>query len=302
MKNKGLPYVLLLSTFFGSSLISSRFALGEFKSLQFISLRMLISTICFIITFTLTSKFEWPRGSNLWRHGLILGIIGTTIPMTAFISSLNYLSSGVAATMGAAGPALTVVLAHFMLADERLNLQKVIGVLLALSGALLLALRGETGLGDGASSLTGYLLIGTSTLSSSFGVIYARTYVKDLSAFQITSIRVLTCTVITLPIAYYLYGFDMSDITRVGYTALFYSAIISSFMGFILSLYIINNFGVATSIQTNYVTPIVATIGGILLLDEQITIGMLAGMLVISLGVYTINAKHGRPYRVRPRV
>ena len=113
--NKGLPYVLLLSLFFGTSLVSSRFGLREFSSLTFVGLRMFVASCAFLLTFAIVKRYNWPRDRQIWRHGIVLGIIGTTIPMTAFITSLNYLSSGVSAIIGTIGPAITVVLAHFLL-------------------------------------------------------------------------------------------------------------------------------------------------------------------------------------------
>ena len=297
-KSNGFPYVLILSLFFGTSLVSSRFALREMTSFTFIGLRMLISTIAFLIVFTFSKQYAWPTDSRIWKHGFVLGIIGTTIPMTAFISSLNYLSSGVSAIIGTTGPAITVLLASFLLKDEDLTKRKIFGIVLALGGALLLTLLGETGLNsDEAVNPLGYILVFTANISSSFGVIYARKYVRDLSAFEITSVRALVTMLIILPIAYFIIGIDLSMVTRVGTTALFYSALISSFAGFILALYIINRFGVATSVMTNYVVPIVASIGGALLLNEKITIGMVGGMIIILAGIFIINMKTADPNR-----
>ena len=295
-KSNGFPYVLLLSLFFGTSLVSSRFALREIASLQFIGLRMLIATIAFIIVYTFSKQYAWPTDPQIWQHGVVLGIIGTAIPMTAFISSLNYLSSGVSAIIGTTGPAFTVLLASFLLKDEDLNRRKIFGIMLALGGALLLTLMGETGLNTGeAANPLGYILVFTANISSSFSVIYARKNVRDLSAFQITSVRALVTMLIVLPIAYVSYGMDLSVLTAVGVTAVLYSALISSFAGFILALYIINRFGVATSVMTNYVVPIVASICGALLLDEKITLGMVGGMIVIIAGISIINMKNVDP-------
>ena len=299
MKNNGLPWVLLLGTLFGSSLISSRFGLTEFPSLTFVGLRMAVSTLCFTLAFTFTRRYSWPTNRSVWRHGIVMGIVGTTIPMNAFIAALNYISGGVAAIVGAAGPAFTVLLAHFLLKDERMNWQKGLGVALALSGAIVLSLRGESGLTSGGElAYIGYLLVIGSNISSSFGIIYARTFLKDANTFQITSVRVLTAGLITLPIAWFVSGIDFSEVTRVGIISLFYSSIISSFLGFILSLYIVTRFGVATSIMTNYIVPVVAAIGGVIILNEQVTVGMLGGMTIIIAGVYLINQRQPPPMRM----
>ena len=58
-------------------------------------------------------------------------------------------------------PAFTVILAHFFLPDEFLTRRKIIGVTLALGGAILLALSGEDGLPNmSGAPPTGYLLVG----------------------------------------------------------------------------------------------------------------------------------------------
>ena len=289
----GLPYVLLLSLMFGSSLVSSRIGLQEFSSFGFIGVRMTISSLTFLASFIFFSgRFEWPTDPAVWRHGLVLGVIGTTIPMTAFLTALTYLSSGLAAVIGTISPALTVVLAHFLLKDDRLTGRVVFGVVLALSGALLLVLRGESGLSGGEpANPIGYLLIFLSTISSSLGIIYARRFVVDLSPYQITSVRIFVTMCIMLPVGFLTGGIVFAEVTRVGYTALIYSTFVGSFAGFILSLYIIKRFGVATSVMVQYFMPVVASVVGFLLLDETITGGMLVGMTIIIGGLALINSK-----------
>ena len=292
LRERGILYVLALSLMFGTSLVSARIGLGEFTSLDFIGLRMLVSTFAFLVSFTFfSSRFEWPTDPAVWRHGFVLGIIGTAIPMTAFISSLNYLSSGISAVIGTTQPALTVVLAHYMLKDERMTGRVVFGVVTALSGALLLILLGESGLDSGKANPIGYILVFIANISSAFGIIYARHYVRDLSAFQITAVRAVVTMAIILPIGLMMGGIDFSAVTRVGYTSLLYSSLISSFAGFILSLYIINQFGVATSVMVSYVIPVVAAVTGVMLLDEKITWGMLTGMAIIIGGISIINSR-----------
>jgi drug/metabolite transporter (DMT)-like permease len=41
--------------------------------------------------------------------------------------------------------------------------------------------------------------------------------------------------------------------------------------------------------MTAYVIPVVATVFGVILLDEKITLGMVGGMILIAAGVWLIN-------------
>ena len=62
----------------------------------------------------------------------------------------------------------------------------------------------------------------------------------------------------------------------------------------LIALYNVQHFGATAAAMTAYIIPVVASITGALLLGEQITLGMLAGMAVIFAGVALINRK-GKP-------
>ena len=288
----GLPHVILLSLLFGTSTIASRFILAEMNSISFIGLRMVISVICFLALFAFSKNHHLPRNPKVWKHGAVLGIIGTTLPMTGFITSLNYLSAGLTSIISTVGPALTVTLAHFLLKDDRLDRKQAVGVILALGGALLLILNGESGLGEGVKAdPIGYIFILGSTISSSISVIYTRRYVRQMKATEVTSVRALTAMLITLPLGIFVFGYDFAQVSTTTWVLILFGAIASTFFGFILSLFVISEFGVTTSIITNYLVPIVATITGALLLDEIVSGGMIVGMMIILSGIYIINAK-----------
>ena len=53
--------------------------------------------------------------------------------------------------------------------------------------------------------------------------------------------------------------------------------------------YIVRRFGATPAAMTNYLVPIVASIGGVLLLGEQATAGMLVGMMIIIGGIALIS-------------
>ncbi|MCA9985039.1 MAG: DMT family transporter [Anaerolineales bacterium] len=292
LSTTGLPHVMILSFLFGTSTIASRFILAEMNSISFIGLRMAISVLCFVALFAFSKNHSLPRDPKVWKHGMVLGIIGTTLPMTGFITSLNYLSAGLTSIISTVGPALTVTMAHFLLKDDKLDRKQALGVILALGGALMLIMKGESGLGEGVKAdPIGYFFILGSTVSSSISVIYTRRFVREMKATEVTSVRALTAMMITLPLGIFVFGYDFAQVSPATWGLILYGSIASTFFGFILSLLVINEFGVTTSIITNYLVPIVATITGALLLHEIVTGGMIFGMLVILSGIYIINAK-----------
>jgi drug/metabolite transporter (DMT)-like permease len=281
--------------FFGSSLIASRFAIGQFSPITFVNLRLLLASICFLLIYALDRRRAWPRDGRLWKHGVVLGVVSTAVPMLAFVMALQYLSSGVTSVLNTSGPALTIILAHFFLPDESLTQRKSVGVALAFAGAILLALRGESGLTavEQANPL-GYILVLIGLVSVSGSTVYTRKYARDLSSFDITSSQIFIGTLVLLPITLSQGSFDLSEVNGQGYFALVYGSIIGAVMAFLMFFYLISRFGATATAMVPYIVPVVATLGGVLLLDETLTWGTVMGMLIIGLGIAILNSQAGK--------
>ncbi len=286
MNIKALPYVLLLGFFFGSSLVASRFSVGQYEPSTYIGIRMILASLMALGVYAIASGRRLPRSRELWKRASLLGVFGTAVPMTCVVSSLQYQSSGVSSLLLTTGPALTVVLAHFILPDELLNRRKVFGVSLALGGAILLALSGEDGLPDVTQAVpTGYLLVSVGMIFSSIMIIYARKYLRGYDAWDVGSIRLFSTALVMLPFSLLTVGFDVSAVDTAGVFGLVYAAVIGTFLGLMLSFYNIRRFGATPAVMTTYVIPIVAGLGGVLVLGEEITGTMLLGMAVILGGI-----------------
>lgn len=290
MPPQAFPYIILLGFLFGSTLVVSRFSVGQFQPTTYISLRLLLASLGHLAVYLLSRQRKWPRGFNLWLHASVLGIIGTAIPMTAIVTSLQYQSSGITAVLVSTSPAITVLMAHFFLPDEPLTYRKGIGVLLALGGALLLALLGESGLPDvSRANPVGYILVMGAMVCASAATIYARKFMRNLDTMDVASVRMWVAALVVTPISLLFVGFDLTQVTGQGYAALLYAAFIGTFSGMMLGFYNIKRFGATSSAITAYVIPIVATVGGILFLEETITGIMVLGMVLIIAGIALLN-------------
>ncbi len=298
MTTQALPYIVLLGFFFGSTLIASRFSVGQFQPTTYIGLRMVLATACHASVYLLSChrRWRWPTDRRLWRHAALLGFLGTAVPMTSIVSSLQYQSAGLASTLLTAGPAVTVLMAHFFLSDEKLSPKKSVGVLLALGGALLLTLRGESGLPDvSRGSPIGYGLILLALLSSSGMTVYARRFMRDFDAFDVASIRMFVAMLVVMPLSALFVGVDLTHVDGNGYFALVYAALIGTFGGMLLSFYNIKRFGATAGAMALYVLPVIAGVGGVLILDEEITPWMVVGMILIITGIALINRTREAP-------
>jgi drug/metabolite transporter (DMT)-like permease len=292
LDSQALPYIVLLAFFWGSNLVVSRFGLAQFHPVTFVALRLALAAVAHLLIYVVDSRRQFPTNRILWRRAALMGTIGTAIPMTGIISSLEYLSSGMTAVFVTSAPAITVILAHFLLPDEQLTRRRVMGVVIALGGALLLALSGESGLPNVAqANPIGYVLVIGAIVFGSTMAIYARKHLREFDAFDVASVRIFFATVTVMVVTTFTVGYDLSRVNMQGYGSLAYAAVFGAFGGLLLEFWIIQRFGATSAALTAYVIPIFAAVGGAAFLDEQITIRMITGMVLIIIGIAIINRR-----------
>lgn len=291
MTSQALPYISFLGFLFGSTLVASRFSVGQFQPTTYIGLRLTMAGLGHVAFYTLVNRrYKWPTDRRLWLHASVLGVLGTAVPMTSIVTALQYLSSGLAAIFITTSPAITVLLAHFFLPDESLTRRKAFGVALALSGTIVLASSGESGLADvGKANPIGYVLMLVAMTMGGAAAVYIRKYLSEYNSFDVASIRMFVAAVVVMPLSALVIGFDLHSVTAEGYLALAYAALVGTFAGLLLAVYNVKRFGATAAAMTGYVVPIFAGMGGVLLLDERITAVMLIGVVLIVGGIMIIN-------------
>jgi drug/metabolite transporter (DMT)-like permease len=287
---KASPYVLALGLAWGLNLVLSRFGLREFDPYVFIGLRLLIAVAIFAGIYRVSPKRRWSRSPQLWRDAGIVGIFGTALPFAGFVGALQFQSAGLTALLVTTGPAIMVTVAHFLLPDARLNRATVVGVLTALSGAVLMIALGESGLPNVAqANPIGYAMVFTALLFDALVAVYIRKRMQGTDAFDVTSIRLLVAALLIAPPALWWHPPVFTAISFQGWGSLLFTATVSTVVAQLLAFYITRTFGTTTIAMVSYVVPLVAILFGVLLLGEVLTLGMGIGMVLIVAGVLIVN-------------
>ena len=67
MTVQALPYVGLLGFLFGSSLIASRFIVGQIEPSTYIGLRLTVASLGHVMIYTLSRHRRWSTDRRWWR-------------------------------------------------------------------------------------------------------------------------------------------------------------------------------------------------------------------------------------------
>jgi drug/metabolite transporter (DMT)-like permease len=204
--------------------------------------------------------------------------------MAFFISSLLYQSSGVSALFIALTPVATMIYAHFLLPDDRMNLRKTAGAAISFAGVGLLLATGETGLAE--TRWEGFVLVLLGVAANGFGTVHVRRFLANESSLDVTSVRLVAATVILAPLAWALAGWDFSRLEPSGWLALIYGGIPGTLFGFLVYSHAAARYGPSKATQSEFLVPVVAVTGGSVFLDERLTAIVVAGMVLALIGIY----------------
>ena len=203
-----------------------------------------------------------------------MAVLGNCLPFLLISWGQQSIDSGVAGILAAAGPLMVMLLAHWMLPDERLTATAAVGFLCGFAGVVVLI--GPDALAALSARLT------ESTLGHL--AVLARLAPKHDPA--VTAAAVLFCsTGIMLPIAAHQLTPD-----PVGFSALVVFAI--AMLGFactglaaLLYFYVVSVAGARFLSLINYLAPVWTVLIGVLWLGERLPARAYLALLMVLIGV-----------------
>ncbi len=280
-KTLGLVAALLTVSIWASFLIGTRFAVkGNFSVEEVLILRLVPGAVALS---PLMLKFDLiPRGQS-WISALILMIGASAIFPYIVSSGLVYapVSDG-----GALAPGILpfwTALAVFFITKERPNSIQKLGLALILSGALIVSLW-EIFFTSDSDAWKGHLrFLAGSGLFAIYSVIF---WQSGLTPFHSLIIGLFWGTLFIVPLLLWSgnVSFSQSNPLEILLMAILQSFIIGISATFLYN-FAVKQLGAAESGAFGALTPILALIGGVILLGELFKPIKVIGIILVAIGV-----------------
>lgn len=283
--------LVLVSGFLYSVAIASvGVATNYIPPVTFTALRLGTAAVIWCgMLFFLRPSYRWSlRGAG---EIVVVGLLNVGIPFICLALAVAYISSSLAAVLFNIMPALTIIIAHFLLADERLTLIKAAGTATAVAGATILLVRNETGLAaEHSQGWIGQLLIIAASLSGALGVVFTRIRLRQESPIVLSSGQVFASLMVFVPLAFAVEGLpSLGSYSWQGYVATIVAAVSAPVAAYMLLFYLVNKYSASLGGFSGIATPLFSVIIGILLLGEIITVPMVVGALLLLAGVWSLH-------------
>jgi len=217
-----------------------------------------------------------------------LGLLANTLYQLLFVTGLAQTKAGNAALLGAPAPIFAYLTG--VLLKRELNSKRVLaGILLSFSGVTLIVLFGTKEVALGAS-WRGDLMILASALCWGWYTGAAARLAAKYGAFRLTVWLMLTGTLLMIPIFVRpLLSQKWSAIPLSGWMGFAFSTFLSIVYCYVVWSFALQHVGVSRTAVYSNVTPIVALLGGWLLLGEQPAVAQFAGIALILSGVVLVR-------------
>jgi len=281
----------------GTGGIATRAALGEDVGVwTLVALRVAIAALL-VGAVLLVQNVRSIDRTNL-RVGSVMGLLNLTIPYVLFTFAYDNASAGFVGLFAALIPLATAIYAHYMLPDEPMVRAKLLGLSVGFAGVLVLLASGDSGLGEAGNPLLAAMLSIIGVAGIGYAGAYARRHAGEYDATTVTGVQFVVGALLLLPAMLVIEGIP-TDLTGFGWSLVLYMAIASTFMPFMIFYLLLRTISATSVSLIGYMVPLVALVGGILLLDEQLEPGIAIGGLLIFAGMI-LTDRAGRTVKPVP--
>lgn len=261
------PRFALLALIWGSSFLSIKVAVDVLAPIDVAFLRVALGAIVLLIALAVTRQ-RLPAGRQVWGHLFVIALFGNSIPFFLLAEGETRISSVLAGIWNATTPLLVLVVATFMLPDERPTPRRVAGLLAGFAGVLIVLGPWRS---VGGGELAGQLMCLGAAACYGIAFPYTRRFVAGrpdsgtaLSAGQ------LIWSSIQLGIVTAFIGDSPSRLPLDPILAMLALGVLGTGFAYILNYAIVRMAGATTASTVTYLVPVVSTALGIVVLSEQL--------------------------------
>ncbi len=274
-----------LILFWGASFALTKISVATISPMWVMALRLGIGAVLLYAMMRLEG-LSLPLDANSLVWFTTLGIIGSVMPFFLIGWGSIPLSSGLVGIMMALVPLVTITLSHFMLPDEPMNLSKFFGFVIGFVGlVILVGPQFLTGLSFAGPVFLAQMAIILATSSYALHTVIARKS-PPMKAIQKSAGSVIAAAVIGFVLAILLDPAGIGIASMNSFAATLALGIFPTALASLILFHLIDRTGTGFVPLSNYLIAPFAYFFGILVLDEQLEMRAILGLLVILFGIY----------------
>ncbi|MBN2556480.1 MAG: DMT family transporter [Anaerolineales bacterium] len=282
--------LLFLSLIWGSSFFFNAVGLRGLPVLSVIALRVSLAAITLWMV-VLGRGLQPPRSLRVWGAFLVMGLVNNVIPFSLVVWSQTHITSGLASILNATTPLFTVVLAGLLLPDEKITLNKALGMAVGFSGVVFMI--GPAALkGIGTDTLAQAAMLGATLCYASSGVYARRFKTMGVNPIMTAAGQATASSLILIPLTLIIDQPFASPLPRLdSLAAVAGLGILGTALAFTLFFRLLGSAGATNAALVTFLIPVWAILLGTFVLHERLDSLYFFGMLILGIGLSFIDGR-----------
>lgn len=280
--------LIALSLIWGGSFLSIRIALDEVPFLTAVLHRTGWAMII-LWGVALATGHKIPRPGKVWIGFLGMGLLNNVIPFSLMAWGQLHIESGLTSIFNAATAIFGILVAALILADERLTLNRIVGVAVGFAGVCV-AIGLEALKGFDIRSVA-QLAVLAGTLSYAFAGVWARRWLAGLPPVVAAAGMLTGSTFVMVPLVYWVDGIPSLGLKSITWIAILYYAGIATALAYLLYYRVLARAGSGSLMLCTLLIPPVAITLGALVRDETLPANAYVGFMILALGLIILDGR-----------
>lgn len=292
--------LLLLATLWSTSFVFNEIALVELDPFTVAFGRVATGALA-IWLFVLIGGFRVPRSLRVWRSFAILGLLNNAVPFSLILWGQGRIQGGEAAILNATTPIFAVLIGHFMTADDRLSVNRVVGICIGLGGVTLLV--GIETFAFGPQTAWGYLAIIGASVTYGFAAQAARRLMGAIPGPVLAAGMLTMSSLWMIPVVAWLGAPLSASVSAPTVLSVLALGILCSAVAYIVYFAILRRAGATNLMLVTMIIPPGTLLLGAVFLDERFGSNDFAGLALIIAALVVIDGRilqHRRLRSLRP--
>lgn len=283
-------WLLSLAVLWGGTYFFAKVALDELAPLSVVFGRVALAAIALNLVLAVSEGSLFQRKVP-WPSFFAMGLLNNLIPFALIFWGQTQIASGLASIMNATTPLFTLVVAHFLTKDERIDAVKLVALVIGIGGVAVL--MGPDALA-GSHGVWGQIACLGAALTYAFAGIYGRRFkAMGVTPLDAAAGQVTASTMLILPIMlivdqpWTLPAFPSPTV----WASLAGLALLSTALAYVLYFRILAAAGATNLLLVTFLIPVTAILLGAAVLGEHLLPRHFAGMALIGLSLAAIDGR-----------
>jgi drug/metabolite transporter (DMT)-like permease len=283
-----LPGFIALGITWGSSFLFIKWGLLTLSPVGVAFFRGLIGGLTLMV-YCLATRSPLPKRLVEWSHLGVVAFLLNSAPGYLFAVGETHISSVMAGLLNATTPLMTVLVISFGFREQRVNTNQLVGVAIGFAGIALVTGAFST---SQRNDWRGYVALLVATLCYGISGPYSKRFVSKLeySASSLAAAQVSSSAIILLPFTLFSHPIHSSWTVKSALGMIVLGSFGTGF-AYIWHFRNIRLVGSAVASTVTYITPVVATILGILFLKEPFKVSQVIGGLLVLLSAAMVQQR-----------